>query len=78
MYVALLWFPWCGLLLNTNTLEVASDYTRLFSQGAHVDCTFDTRGRAMDCVWVCSNGRVRACMYVCVSVCLYSKGVHLW
>ena len=27
------WFPWCGLLINTQTLEVANDYTRLCSQG---------------------------------------------
>jgi telomerase reverse transcriptase len=26
------WFPWCGLLINTQTLEVANDYTRLCSQ----------------------------------------------
>ena len=35
VYIAPSWFPWCGLLLNTKTLEVASDCTRLFSQGAH-------------------------------------------
>ena len=26
------WFPWCGLLLNVNTLDVRVDYSR-YTQG---------------------------------------------
>lgn len=32
------WFPWCGLLINSRTLNVLSDYSKF--QGLHLKYTF--------------------------------------
>ncbi|XP_052259795.1 LOW QUALITY PROTEIN: telomerase reverse transcriptase-like [Dreissena polymorpha] len=40
-YIETGWFPWCGLLFNMQTLEVAMDYTRYAGASIKDTMTFD-------------------------------------